>query len=141
MLREICVMVLLLASAGSSAQMVHKEIDATGRVTYTDQPATTPSWHFATVPALDVADALAGNFAIASRLAALVDADEAARRLRQTLLERKLGVDRLPGELARGAGASAANQRYRLRQQGLQLQVEQALQRARQTSKSLRDYP
>ena len=138
---SVCAAALFCAAAGLSAQTIHKEIDAAGRVSYSDQPATTPSWHLATDPALDVKNALAGNFAISSRLAATVDADEAARRLGQALLERKLGTERLPGEQAHGADASVVNHRYRLRQDDLQRGVEQALRRARETSRSLRAYP
>jgi hypothetical protein len=136
-----CAMALFCTAAGVSAQAIYKEIDAAGRVAYSDQPATTPSWHLATVPALDVRNALAGNSAISSRLAATVDADEAARRLGQALLERKLGTERLPGEQAHGADAPAANQRYRMRQEDLQHEVGQALQRATRTARSLRTSP
>jgi hypothetical protein len=134
-------MALLCIAAGASAQAIHKEIDAAGRVTYTDQPDTTPTWHLATIPAVDVANALAGNSAISSRFAAIIDVDEAARRLRQALLGRSLGAERLPGERAHGADAAAANHRYRARQEGLQLEVERAMQRATLTARSLRASP
>jgi hypothetical protein len=139
--RAICAATLLCAAAGWSAQTIHKEIDAAGRVTYTDQPEASPSGHLATIPALDVANALARNAAISSRLAATVDADEAARRLGQALLDRKLGAERLPGERVHGADAVAANQRYQVRQEDLQREVEQALLRASLTSRSLRERP
>ena len=139
--RSVCAVALLCAAAGVSAQAIHKAIDAEGRVTYSDQPDMTPTWHLATVPALDVANALARNAVISSRFAATVDADEAARRLGQALLDRKLGTERLSGEQAHGADASAANQRYRLRQEGLQHEVERALHRASVTSRSLRERP
>jgi hypothetical protein len=139
--RSVFALALLAGAAGVAAQGIHKEIDAAGRVTYSDQPDTTPTWHLATVPALDVANALARNAAISSRFAATVDADEAARRLGQALLDRQLGAERLPGERVHGADASAANQRYRVRQQDLQREVEQALRRAGVTSRSLRERP
>ena len=138
--RSVCAAALLCGTAGVSAQAIHKEIDAAGRVTYTDQPDTTPTGHLATVPALDVANALARNAAISSRLAATVDADEAARRLGQALLDRKLGAARQPGERVHGADAAAADLRYRLRQEDLQRDVEQALRRASVTSRSLREH-
>jgi hypothetical protein len=134
-------MALLCAAAGASAQAIYKEIDAAGRVTYTDQPDTTPSWHLATVPAQDVANALAARTAISSRLAAMIDANEAARRLGQALAERRLGAERLPGEQIHGADADAANQRYRLRQEDLRREVAHALHRASETSRSLRASP
>jgi hypothetical protein len=138
--RGVCAVALVCGAAGVSAQAIHKAIDAEGRVTYSDQPDATPTWHLATIPALDVANALARNAAISSRFAATIDADEAARRLGQALLERKLGAERLPGERVHGADA-AADQRYRLRQEDLQLEVEQALHRASVTSRSLRGRP
>jgi hypothetical protein len=134
-------MALLCTAAGVSAQAIHKTIDAAGRVTYTDQPDPSPSGHRATIPAVDVASALAGNSAISSRFAAIIDVDEAARRLGQALLERSLGAERLPGEQVGGAGAAAANQRYRLRQEDLQREVELALQRASRTARALRASP
>jgi hypothetical protein len=134
-------MALLCIAAGVSAQAIHKEIDAAGRVTYTDQPDATPTWHLATIPALDVASALARNAAISSRFAAIIDVDEAARRLRQALLERSLGAERLPSERAHGADAAAANLRYRLRQEDLHREVERAMQRATLTARSLRASP
>jgi hypothetical protein len=139
--RSLCAATLVCAAAGLSAQTIHKAIDAEGRVSYSDQPDTTPTLHLATVPALDVANALARNAPISSRLAATVDADEAARRLGQALLDRKLGAARLPGERVDGADAVAANQRYRVRQEDLQREVEQALHRASLTSRSLRERP
>jgi hypothetical protein len=139
--RSVCAVALLCGTASVSAQAIHKEIDAAGRVTYTDQPDTTPTWHLATVPALDVASALARNAAISSRFAAIIDVDEAARRLRQALLERSLGAERLPGERAHGADAAAANLRYRLRQEDLHREVELAMQRANLTARLLRAAP
>ncbi len=139
--RSVCAVALLCGAAGACAQAIHKEIDAAGRITYSDQPETTPSRHFATVPALDVANALARNAAISSRFAAIIDVDEAARRLGQALLERSLGAERLPGEQVRGADAPAATQRYRARQEDLQREVELAVQRATRTARVLRAFP
>jgi hypothetical protein len=139
--RSVCTVALLYGTASISAQAIHKEIDAAGRVTYTDQPDTTPTWHLATIPALDVASALSRNAAISSRFAAIIDVDEAARRLRQALLERSLGAERLPSERTHGTDAAAANLRYRLRQDDLHREVELAMQRATLTARSLRASP
>jgi hypothetical protein len=139
--RTACALALLYAGASVAAQAIYKEIDSAGHVTYSDQPDTTPSWHQATVPAVDVKNALAGNSAISSRRAAIVDADEAARRLSQALEERRLGAERLPGERAHGADAAAANLRYRARQEDLDREVGLAMQRVSLTARSLRTSP
>jgi hypothetical protein len=139
--RIACAVALLYAGASASAQAIYKEIDAAGRVTYSDQPDTTPSWHLATVPSLDVANALARNTAISSRFVAVIDASEAARRLGQALAERTSGAQRLPGERANGPDAAAASHRYRVRQEDLQREVELALRRAGRAERSLRESP
>lgn len=136
-----CAMALLHAAAGAPAQTVYRQVDAAGRITYTDRPDATPPPRAVTVPALDVASALAGNSPMSSRHAALIDANEAARRLRQAQREREQGAERLPGEQARGADASAANHRYAQRQEQLLREVEQAQRRLSETSRSLRAYP
>jgi hypothetical protein len=139
--RGACVAALLCAAAGTSAQAIYKGIDSAGNVTYSDQPDTIPTWHLATVPAQDVKNALAGNHAISSRRAATIDADEATRRLGQALQERKQGAERLPGERADVADPTGANHRYRTRQEDLQREVEQAVQRATRTARLLRESP
>ena len=129
------------AAAGVSAQTVHKQVDAAGRITYTDRPDATPSPQTATVSASSVADALASNTPISSRGAALIDANEATRRLRQAQLEREQGTERLPAEQAHGSDASAMNDRYRRRQEELLRVVEQAQRRSSETGQSLRAHP
>lgn len=134
---RICAAAFLCAAAGVSAQTVYKQIDAAGRITFTDRPDTIPSPTTATVPALDVANALASNSAISSPRAATIDANEAARRLGQAQLERKQGAQRLPGEQAHGSDASVVNDRYWRRQEQLQRAVEQAQRRSSETGWSL----
>ena len=126
---------------GASAQTVYKQVDAAGHTTYTDQPDTTASPRTATDPALGVASALAGNTAISSRHAAMIDANEAARRLEQAQLQREHGTQRLAGEQAHGIDAGLANHRYRRRQDELQRVVEQAQRRSSETGRVLRSYP
>jgi len=137
---RICAAVFLCAAAGVPAQTVYKQVDDAGRVTYTDRPdmTLTPSPPTATVSALDVASALATNTPISSRGAALIDANEAARRLGQAELERKQGAERLPGEQAQGADANAANHRYSQRQEDLRRVVEQAQRRSSEADRLLR---
>ena len=135
MVRRICATVFLCIAAGVPAQTIHKQIDAAGRITYSDQPETTPS--LPTVPGLEVANALASNSAMSSRRAATIDANEAKRRLEQVELERNQGADRLVGEQAHGADANAANQRYRQRQDDLRRAVEHAQRRSDKTGRAL----
>ena len=131
----------LCATAGASAQAIYKQVDAAGHITYTDQPPAAPSPQTPTGPALDVANALAGNTAISSRRAAIVDANEAARRLEQAQLERNQGAQRLPGEEIHATDAGLANPRYSQRQDGLQRAVEQAQRRSIETGRLLRAHP
>ncbi len=135
-------MVLLCAASGVSAQSIYRQVDAEGRITYTDRPDMTPLARTATDLALDVANALASNSPISSRPAAIIDANEAARRLEQAELERKRGAEALPGEQARGTDATVVNQqRYRRRQEELRRVVEQAQRRASETSRLVRASP
>ena len=119
--------------AGASAQTLYKQVDGAGHLTFADQAATTPSPRTATVPALDVASALASNSAVSSRRAVMIDAKEAARRLRQAQLQREQGAAPLPGELTQSTGAGVANHRYWRRQEKLRYVVEQALRRSNET--------
>lgn len=137
-----CIAALLCAAAGAPAQTVHKQVDDTGHVTYSDRPDMTPPTlplpRMTAVSALDVARALAANIPISSRGAARVDASEAARRLRRAQRERELGAEPLPGEQAPGADARAVNDRYRQRQEKLRHAVEQAQRRSSQLRAPLR---
>jgi hypothetical protein len=99
---RICAAALLCTAAGVSAQTVHKQVDAAGRITYSDQSDTTPSPR----------KALANYALMSPRIAAAIDANEAARRLAQAQLQREQGAQPLPGELARGTDASVVNHRY-----------------------------
>jgi hypothetical protein len=138
---KICAATMLCAAAGVSAQRIYKDADADGRITYADRPGTPSSSPTSTIPARDVAHALAGNVALSSRHSARVDTDEAARRLRQALDERSQGAGRLASELADGSHAAEANLRYRARQESLQREVEQAVRRAGQAGRALRAQP
>lgn len=89
------------------------------------------------VSASDVTNVLASNSIIASRRATSIDANEAARRLRQAQLKRKHGTEPLPGEQDRGSGAGVVNHRYWLRQDKLRNVVEQAQRRSNETRQLL----
>ena len=136
---SVCATVLLCVPAVVSAQTVYRQIDVEGRVTYSDRPGTTPLPP--AIPALDVANALASNSPMPSRSAAIIDANEAMRRLGQAELERKEGAERLSGEQARSGDASEANQRYRQRQEELRRAVEYAQRRSDKTDRTLRAIP
>ncbi len=69
------------------------------------------------------------------RAAAIVDAKEAARRLRQAQLTRNQGMEPLPGEKAQHARDGVVSERYLRRQEKLRLLVEQAQRRANETSR------
>ena len=138
---RICTAALLCSAAGVSAQTVYKQSNAEGRITYTDRPDMTPSPPTATVPALDVVNALASNSAMSSRGAAIINSNEAARRLRQAERERGQGAERLPGEQAHGADVNEMNWRYWQRQDELRRAVEQAQRRSDKAHHALRALP
>ena len=105
--------VLACTAACATAQTIYKAVDDEGRTTFSDRPPVKP--------------------AAAPRRGAKVDVNEAARRLRQARLERKLGAEPLPGELTQGTGAPAPNYRYWRRQEKLRIVAEQALRRSQET--------
>jgi hypothetical protein len=130
-----CAPVLLCAAAGVSAQAIYKNVDTAGNIAYTDRSDALPSSQNATVPDLDAPKAPARITRISSRHAALIDANEAARRLRQAQLKRKQGVEPMAGENVHGSGASTLNHRYWRRQEKLRHAVENAQRRSGQTSR------
>jgi hypothetical protein len=114
---SICAAALLFAS-NVPAQTVYKQVDDDGRAVFSDRP-----------PAKS---ALAPS---ARRGARQIEANEAARRLKQAQLERKRGIDPQPGELTPGTGKSTVNYRYWRRQEKLRQVVEQAQRRANETQR------
>jgi hypothetical protein len=74
----------------------------------------------------DVENALSIGSAISSPQSIGVDFNEAARRLQQTRLNRKHGARVNLAEQVPGAGPSALNEPYWLRQQMLQRQLDDA---------------
>jgi len=105
--------VLVCTAACVSAQTIYKEVDGEGRTTFSDRPPVKP--------------------AVIPRRAGKVDVNEAARRLKQARLERKLGAEPMPGELSRGSGVPTVNYRYWRRQEKLRIVAEQALRRSQET--------
>ncbi len=131
---KICAAALLCVPAGAAAQLVYKQFDAAGHITYGDRPD--PAASTATTPTLDVAHALARSTAMSSRGAAIIDANEAVRRLRQA--EHAQCPERIPDEQARSADALAAKDRYANCQARLRRAIEQAQLRVDKTNRLLR---
>lgn len=124
---------ILCAASGASAQELYKLVDETGHVTFADRPdaALAPQAAEPETPRLQ--KRIAG---ISSpRAAAIVDAKEAARRLRQAQMTRSEGIEPLPGEKAQHARDGVVSERYLRRQEKLRLLVEQAQRRANETSR------
>jgi hypothetical protein len=125
---------ILCATAGAAAQEVHKLVDATGSITFSDRPDETGALQVA--PEAETPSQPKRIAGISSpRAAARVDAKEAARRLRQAQIARSEGIEPLPGERAQHAKTGVISERYWRRQQKLQLLVEQAQRRVNETSR------
>ena len=104
---------LACITSSLSAQTVYKEVDDTGHITFSDQPPARP--------------------VIKQRRVGPVEVNEAARRLKQAQLARKLGAQPAPGEYSNAPGGRTTNYRYWKRQEKLRLAVEQAQRRSRET--------
>jgi hypothetical protein len=133
-------MAFICAATDATALVIYRQVDAAGRVTFSDRPAAAPL-EAAAIPTLDVAAALAGAAAMSSRHAAMIDANEAARRLRQAERERQRGLERMPGEHLPGAGTGDADARYQRRQEELRRVVELARRRSDEADRLLRTHP
>jgi hypothetical protein len=75
--------------------------------------------------------------ALPSRNSAMVNANEARRRLAQAELKRSLGKDPLPGETTRGPDGVSLSSRYWQRQVKLRSEVDQAQRRVNATQRPL----
>jgi hypothetical protein len=123
---------LLLAAANVSAQTIYMKVSPAGHKSFSDTPDSTPDPEAA--PEGEKWRAPAGTMARGSRRAAVVNANEARRRLGQAQLDRKQGSHPLPRELASGQGATVVHHSYWRRQENLRLMVEQAQRRSNETS-------
>jgi len=151
MTSKICAAALLCNVGGAPAQTIYKQIDATGRTTFTDRPdgpravvsyetfsseqrnsVWSPSIGIGTRS--DVEKALFRHTAMRSPHAATVDFNEAGRRLRQARQSLEEGIEPRPGERSDSAGTSAMDRRYQRRQQRLERDVMAAERRSRETS-------
>jgi len=119
---SLCAAVLLCAAARTPAEGIYKQVDAAGRITYSDQPdpAATP----VAAPARKASSAT-------------INAKEATLRLDKARVQREQGSRPLPGEMVKGGGATNVNHRYWRRQEKLRIQVEQAQRRSNETSRLL----
>jgi hypothetical protein len=109
---------LLCTSTGASAQVIHRNVDELGRVSFSDR---------AEIPAP------IRRPGMSTRNAARVDTAEAARRLADARLQRAQGEGARPGEHDAGAGIGEVNHRYWIRQETLRRDVELALVRWNET--------
>lgn len=150
MMAKMCAAAILCSSGGVSSQTIYKQIDATGRTTFSDRPAAVlgaPSEMFpgqerglgsspriASGTRSDVARALASNSGMSSIYAATIDFNEATRRLRQARNSRHEGIEPRAGEWADSTATSALNNRYQRRQQKLEREVVAAELRSHETS-------
>jgi Domain of unknown function (DUF4124) len=129
---------MLCVPAGAGAQLVYRQFDDAGRITYSDRPGPASASPTEAVAALDVVRALAGSTAMSSQAAVVIDANEAERRLKQAERAREQGAERLPEEQVRGANAIEMSQRYWRRQDELRRAVELAQRRADKANRLLR---
>lgn len=151
MMANICAAAILCSGGGVLAQTIYKQVDASGRTSFSDEPATDgivvpyarlssqqrdslapPPVVTGTRP--DVARALLRNVAMSSTYAATVDFNEAGRRLRLARQSLQEGMEPRPGERMDSAGTSAMNRRYQRRQQRLEREVVAAERRSHETS-------
>lgn len=144
-----CAAVLLGAASGVPAQTVFRHVNAEGQVTFSDRPEVTPQAAInpaqGAVPAVtpevtsevtpEAPKTRIRRSVISPRRAAMVEANEAERRLGQARLKRERGAEPLPGEWVRSEGY--VNDRYWRRQEKLRREVEQALRRFNETRRSV----
>ncbi len=149
MMAKMCAAAILCSSGGVSSQTIYKQIDATGRTTFTDRPDVISGVPRETFPGqerglgsppiasgtrADVARALASNSLMSSLYAATIDFNEATRRLRQARDSRQEGIEPRAGEWTDSAGTSVMTKRYQRRQQKLEREVVAAERRSHETS-------
>lgn len=126
----------LWAASGASAQLaVYKAADPAGQTTPADAEAAVKPVEAAADPESSAPQVK--RRALPSRNSAMVNANEAKRRLAQAELKRSLGKDPMPGETTRGPDGVTVNSRYWQRQDRLRAEVDQALRRVNYTQRRL----
>jgi hypothetical protein len=125
------------ATSGAWAQLaVYKTVEPAAQTNNTDSPDASSGPQEATVDPEGAAPQ-AKRRALPSRNSAMVNANEAKRRLAQAELKRSLGLEPMPGETTRGPDGITVNGRYWQRQVKLRVEVESALRRVNATQRPL----
>ena len=151
MMSKMCMAAILCSGDSVFAQTIFKQMDATGRTTFSDRPSaegvvvpylsfpgperdSVPLVRTATQARSDVEQALLRHSPMRSMHAATIDFNEATRRLTQARQSRRDGIEAKPGERADVGGTSAMDRRYQRRQQRLERAVVVAELRSHQTA-------
>jgi hypothetical protein len=119
---------LMLAAASASAQQIHTEASLDGQKSFSDQPDPAPE----AAPATGARRTPAGTMAKGSKGAALVNSNEAQRRLAQVQRKRQQALAPLPNEKVQGS-RTQVDHRYWMRQEKMRREVEQAQRRSNET--------
>jgi hypothetical protein len=127
---------LVLCTASASAQTIYTSVGPDGRKTFSDRAGAMPGATVSeTAPAVDAQNAPGRRLLISSLLSNAVDSSEAERRLALAQRKRSSGMALQFGESDRIPGGILVNERYWIRQQGLDLEVEQAQRRSNETQR------
>jgi hypothetical protein len=126
----------LLAASGASAQLaVYKAADPLGQTSHSDTSDASTKPLEASADSESPAPQVKRR-ALPSRNSAMVNANEARRRLAQAELKRSRGKSPLPGETTRGPDGVAVNDRYWQRQVKLRIEADEAQRRVNATQKT-----
>ncbi len=127
---QLCAAALICAAPGALPQMaaVYKHVDPSGNTLYTDHPDASSSALQESAADSETKRAPARP-AVSSRRFALVNSNEAQRRLAQAQLKRKQGEAPLPREIVRSPAGTRVTYSYWQRQEKLRIEVEQAQRR------------
>jgi hypothetical protein len=127
---------LVLCTASAFAQTIYTSVSPDGRKTFSDRAGTIPGATVSeSVPAGDAQNAPVRRFLVSALLSTAVNSSEAERRLAQAQRKRSSGMALQFGESDRIPGGILVNERYWIRQQGLDLEVEQAQRRSNETQR------
>lgn len=128
---------LALAATAAPAQTIFTAVGPDGHKSFSDRPDAMLESVQEAAAAIAARRAPAGTMAKGSRGAALVNSNEAQRRLAQAKLKRKQRWQPLPGESVKVPGGIVVNARYWTRQEKLRIEVEQAQRRSNETQRLL----
>ena len=127
---------LALCAASASAQTIYTSVGLDGHKTFSDRAGTIAGADVSeATPAADAQKAPGRRHLVSSRQSAAINANEAERRLAQAERKRSDGAALQPGEGDKVPGGIVVNARYWIRQQGLDLEVEQAQRRSNETQR------